>query len=100
MGLFLNLIIAAPWSIINCTAGLLGLAGLLVGIPGSSHIVASVTWCNEKLAASVLRIAESNLSAWQADGPARLLLAAILVLILIAATRRAARVSAHYPLGV
>jgi ComEC/Rec2-related protein len=46
-GLVLNLALAAPWSVLNCTVGVGGLALLATGLPGSDLGVRIVGYLNE-----------------------------------------------------
>jgi ComEC/Rec2-related protein len=52
-GLFLNLALAAPWSVLNCTLGVGGLALLLMGISGADSIVRAVGQCNEAIVSAL-----------------------------------------------
>jgi ComEC/Rec2-related protein len=90
LGLSINLLLAAPWSILNCTVGLTGLVLLAAGIPGAASLLWVVSWCNETIATAVLLIGESSWSGWQLDGLARSVVAVGLLLIFVVAVLRAA----------
>ncbi len=50
-GLFLNLLLAAPWSILNCTVGVGALALELAGVPGAAIALRGVGSANEVIVA-------------------------------------------------
>lgn len=92
VGLLLNLVIAAPWSILNCTAGLLSLLILLSGIPLCSYPLLVITWVNQRVSDAILALGESPYSGWQVVGGARLVLASMLIAIVLGLVGRNARV--------
>jgi hypothetical protein len=49
VSLVLNFVLAGPWSMLNCTAGLLGLALLLANVPGGGLMLQLVSWVNVQL---------------------------------------------------
>lgn len=67
----LNLTLAAPWSALNCTLGLVALAGSLVGLPGSSYALSVVVWSNTQLSEGMMWIAQSSWAGWKLAGVAR-----------------------------
>jgi len=52
-GLLLNLILAAPWSVLNCTVGVCGLMLLVTGIPGADISVRFVSFINEEIVSAL-----------------------------------------------
>jgi ComEC/Rec2-related protein len=86
-----NLILAAPWSVVNCTIGLAGLCGLIMGIPGASSLLVLISWCNDWLASMVVSLADWSHSGWQLQGIPRILAAAALCMLLFYLSRRAAQ---------
>ena len=60
----LNLILAAPWSALNCTIGLVILLGALVGLPGASLALDLVVWSNSAVSDVLIWIAQSPLAGW------------------------------------
>ena len=91
LALLLNLIIAAPWSMANCTIGIVGLCGIVVGFPGASYILTCIAWCNSLLASLVLYLADSTYSGWELEGTARVSVVAVLAIGLFVATKISAR---------
>jgi ComEC/Rec2-related protein len=87
LGLLVNLVVAAPWSIINCTVGLLGIAGVCLHMPGAATLLGIVAWCNEKLSLVVLSLADLPCSAAELRGMPRVLTGAALCIALLQALR-------------
>ncbi len=86
LGLLLNLLVAAPWSIVNCTVGLTALGLMLVGFPGSEYALRVIVVINQFLGDTVLAIGEWSYASWKLDGAIRMgatVFVAILVLVLI-----------------
>lgn len=52
-GLMLNLILAAPWSVLNCTVGVGGLVLLITGVPGADIPVRVVSFINEEIVSAL-----------------------------------------------
>ena len=52
-GLLLNLVLAAPWSVLNCTVGVGGLALMLAGLPGARLAVRAVAFTNEVIVSAL-----------------------------------------------
>jgi competence protein ComEC len=71
LGLLLNLLVAAPWSIINCTIGLSSLVLVALGMPGGEIPLQAVAWCNRYLAELVLYLGEGSFGGWELDLAAR-----------------------------
>lgn len=90
LALPVNLMLAAPWSIVNCTVGLAGLCGLILGIPGAAYPLVVISWCNELLASLVVSLADWNHSGWKLEGFARMGAAGLLLALLAMLSRRAA----------
>ena len=61
----LNLVLAAPWSALNCTIGLVSLLGALTGLPGASYALDLVLWGNSAVSEVLTRLAQSPLAGWQ-----------------------------------
>jgi competence protein ComEC len=61
----LNLVLAAPWSALNCTIGLVSLLGTLAGLPGASYALDLVVCCNSVVSEALTYIAQSPLAGWQ-----------------------------------
>lgn len=80
VSLVLNLFVPAPWSILNCTVGALGLFGAFLGIPGSVSVLQLVTRVNEVVAESLLWVRGAAGGAIVVQGSSRTLIAALLVM--------------------
>jgi predicted membrane metal-binding protein len=59
LGLVLNLLIPAPWSVLNCTLGVMGLVGCLLDVPGGATLLNMVFWVNERVAALLIAVRDS-----------------------------------------
>ncbi len=55
-GLLLNLVMAGPWSVLNCTAGVGGLAFVFTGLPGAEMLLRSVGYTNEVIVSGLFWI--------------------------------------------
>jgi ComEC/Rec2-related protein len=77
LGLALNLLVAAPWSIVNCTVGLASLALMTLQIPGSAIPLSLVAWFNQGLAEVILYLGEGSMGGWQLGIAARCSVAAL-----------------------
>jgi ComEC/Rec2-related protein len=77
LGLLLNLILAAPWSILNCTVGLSALGVFLTGLPGASYPLRLISWLNQIVGEGVLYLGESRYASWQTEGVERVAAAAL-----------------------
>lgn len=64
----LNLILAAPWSALNCTVGLVSLVGALLGVPGGRLTLELVTWINSSLSEVLMSVAELPVAGWTLAG--------------------------------
>lgn len=91
-GLLLNLALATPWSIINCTVGVAGLGLTLLGIPGGGLVLRCVGRANETIVTSLFWIQDVVGSATEISALSRLLIAGVLCVvsgvIMSVATRR------------
>ena len=91
-GLILNLLLAAPWSFLNCTAGIVGLALSWLDLPLSSGPFLVVVWINELIAECLLLLSESALAGGKVEGVWQLVTCAALTLgsglILLRAARQ------------
>jgi ComEC/Rec2-related protein len=58
-GLLVNIVIAGPWSIMNCTVGVIGLFVSLVPVPGSGAMLTFIAHCNQWASDVVLWLSES-----------------------------------------
>ncbi len=61
-GLMVNIVIAGPWSIMNCTAGVIGLLVSLAPVSGSGGLLTLVAQCNQWASDVVLWLGESTYS--------------------------------------
>ena len=59
LGLLVNIVVAGPWSIMNCTAGVIGLLVSLVPVAGSGALLTLVAHCNQWASDLVLWLSES-----------------------------------------
>ncbi len=80
-GLLLNLALAAPWSIINCTVGVAGLALTLLGIPGGALVLQVVGGANEMIVTSLFWIHGVVGSSTEISSFSRLLIAGVLCVV-------------------
>jgi ComEC/Rec2-related protein len=87
LGLLLNLILAAPWSIINCTAGLCALCLGLIHTPGALYLLKGIAWLNEILGEVVLYLGESRLGGWQFEGLSKVCATAAVIIALALVSR-------------
>lgn len=55
-GLLLNLALAGPWSVLNCTAGVGGLALVFTGLPGAEMLLRAVGYSNEVIVSGLFWI--------------------------------------------
>ncbi len=83
LGLALNLVVAAPWSIINCTVGLSALGLMLLGFPGSDYPLWALGVLNQLIGEIVLTLGEWSHASWQLEGANRLV-AIVIVAMLVA----------------
>jgi competence protein ComEC len=86
IGLLVNIAVAGPWSIINCTVGIIGLFLSLLGIEFPMSLVIK---CNFWVSELILFLGESRYSQLQLEGSGRLV---VLVLLLLYPYRRIERV--------
>lgn len=77
-GLLLNLALATPWSIINCTVGVAGLGLTLLGIPGGALVLKFVGGANEMIVTSLFWIHGVVGSSTEMSSLSRLLVAGAL----------------------
>lgn len=61
----LNLILAAPWSALNCTIGLVSLIAALAGLPGASLALDLVLFGNSAVSEVLIWLAQSPLAGWK-----------------------------------
>jgi ComEC/Rec2-related protein len=90
-GLLLNLLIAAPWSVANCTFGLSALALLLLDIPGAAWALEGLSWINSLLATMILEVGEGQFQGWTLGASGRILVATAMLSAIIFASKRAYR---------
>lgn len=88
MGLVLNLVLAAPWSILNCTVGLSALVILHTGIPGSEYPLRVLVWLNQTIGAWVLELGEVRYASWQTEGPVRVVVSLAVAAAIVLLVRR------------
>jgi len=91
LGLLLNLLVAAPWSIMNCTVGLSSLALIALGFPGAEVPLRIVAWCNRHLAELVLYLGEGAFSGWELEFAARCVVALVLSVLALVVLWQAGR---------
>lgn len=95
-GLVLNLLIAAPWSVANCTFGLSTLVLLIFDVPGAAWALEGLSWVNGLLASIILEVGESRAQGWTLSISARIVVATIMLVMLLRASRWAyTRASSH-----
>jgi ComEC/Rec2-related protein len=68
LGVPLNLLLATPWSALNCTVGIVSLLGTLIGVPGMSSALDLVVWLNSAVSEVLMRIAQSPLAGCKLTG--------------------------------
>lgn len=68
VSLLLNFLLAAPWSMLNCTAGFVGLLLLLANIPGGAWILQVVSWVNFYLAELLIYMRDLPLMSFALEG--------------------------------
>lgn len=64
----LNLILAAPWSALNCTVGLVSLVSALLGVPGGRLTLELVARINSALSEVLMSVAELPVAGWTLAG--------------------------------
>lgn len=64
MGVIVNFILAAPWSILNCTVGMIGLSLALIGVPGGGELLHIVVWINTIISQALITIADYPFSGF------------------------------------
>jgi len=82
LGLALNLVVAAPWSIINCTVGLLALGVMLLDFPGCEYPLRSIGVVNQFIGDLVLTVGELSYASYQPEGALRVAAVAVVVVAL------------------
>lgn len=95
IGLLINIALAGPWSIINCTVGIIGLFLSLLGVEFPMSLVVK---CNFWMSELILFLGESRYSQVQLEGSGRLVVLVCLFLYLYRRIERVYRreiLSAH-----
>lgn len=64
LGVPVNLLVATPWSALNCTVGIVSLLGTLAGVPGMASALDLVVWLNSAVSEVLIRIAQSSIAGW------------------------------------
>ena len=77
----MNLFIAAPWSALNCTAGLASLLAAAFGVPGAPYVLSLIAGINSLLSEVLLWIVEFPFAGWILVGVHRIVVAATLSLL-------------------
>ncbi len=72
VSLLLNFVLAAPWSMLNCTAGIVGLLALLLNIPGGAAILHLVSWINFHLAEVLILLHDLPFVSFSLEGAWRI----------------------------
>ncbi|MFN4895258.1 MAG: ComEC/Rec2 family competence protein [Pseudomonadota bacterium] len=93
LGLLLNLVVAAPWSILNCTVGLSALGLLCTELPGSAVPLEILVWINQLVSEVILELGESSYSSWQLEGIWRVTTTVGISLVLARMAHRSASTS-------
>lgn len=82
LGVLINFLLAAPWSILNCTVGMIGV-GLAFGrIPGAGELLGVVAWINTAISQLLIDVSEYPL----AGGTFELLASRIVIAAALTAT--------------
>jgi ComEC/Rec2-related protein len=71
LGLLVNLLVAAPWSVVNCTVGLCALGLFYTGLPWAQYPLSCVVWLNYTISRGILLLGESLFAGWQLEGEKR-----------------------------
>jgi competence protein ComEC len=71
LGLLVNLVIAAPWSIVNCTLGLFALCLFYSGMPGGQYLLSIVVGANYSISRIVLYLGELDMASFELTGVGR-----------------------------
>lgn len=74
-GLVLNLLLAAPWSVLNCTVGVGGLLLLAMNMPGAEVLVRFVGYGNEAIVSALFWLHDMVGPPRELMGPERIALA-------------------------
>lgn len=93
-GLVLNLLLAGPWSVLNCTVGVAGLGLSMAHLPAGEWLVKMVGWINEIVVTLLLWLVSTLGARSELEGAQRWGLVVGLVAISIMVCRMAAR---RYP---
>jgi len=75
----------------NCTLGIVGLCGILIGMPGAAYMLKSIAWFNSFLSSLVVALSESTYSGGELEGGLRVVVVCVLALGLLIAARSVAR---------
>lgn len=67
-GLLLNLIVAVPWSFLNCVVGGGGVLMLVLFGELGAWVVWLVAWCNEAVASLLMRMSDSSIQSLTLEG--------------------------------
>lgn len=79
LGLLVNVLVATPWSVINCAVGLTSLIGVMLKVPGAQACMWLVLWCNDRISDLVLVLGEWRFSGFELVGSPRVLVGLCLV---------------------
>ena len=93
-GLILNLLLAGPWSVLNCTLGVVGLGLAMAHLPPGEWLVWFVGCVNEWIAQALLWLVAHLGMRGELEGAGRWLLVAVLVGLSVGVCRKAVR---RYP---
>lgn len=91
IGLLLNLVLATPWSVLNCTVGVGGLALLLTGLPDVDLPIRAVGYINEAVVTALFWLNGFIGSSRELSLSERYVTAVVLILTASSITRVALR---------
>lgn len=80
LGLLINILLAAPWSIMNCTFGIVSLIVAMLPVPGSTLLFQGVMWINQFLSEQVLYWGAKQYSQAVLTGHRQLIVSCLLLL--------------------
>jgi len=92
MAVIFNLLLAAPWSALDCTFGLLAVAVCTIGLDSNGYLLQAVVWINQKALEFVSWGAAVPHATVEFESPLlRCTVAAILICLLLLLAHRALR---------
>jgi ComEC/Rec2-related protein len=79
VSVLLNVVLAAPWSTLNCAVGLVGLVLLMTGLPGGAEIVRGVSFVNISVSKGLLYLRDLPHVSFELEGTWRVLISVLLI---------------------